>query len=136
MRFTIDYRRLNECINADRWPIPNIKQLLENLGQKRPEFFAVLDLTKGYYQAPLSVKSRAFTAFVTPDGTYEWTRCPMGLKNAGSYFQRSLCTHVLKELLHSKCELYIDDLIIFGATKEEYLSNLDEVLQRLSLIHI
>ena len=131
LRFTIDYRRLNECIEAHKWPIPNIKDTLNRVGQKKPKWFATIDFTKGYYQAPLAKESRRFTTFITPEGAYEWQRVPMGLKNAGSYFQCALATEVLRELLHDKCMLYIDDLIIFGQTEEEYLANLDAVLKRL-----
>ena len=83
---------------------------------------AILDLTKGYYQAPLDKNSRKYTAFITPDGTYQWTRVPMGLKTSGAYFQRAIASEVLRELLYSACFLYIDDIIIFGKDKEEYLS--------------
>ena len=131
LRFTIDYRNVNETLDPMGWPLPNITAMLQRLGAKKPKYFAVLDLTKGYYQAPLSVNSRKFTAFVTPNGTYEWTRVPMGLKNAAAYFQRAIQFEVLRELVGTACEIYIDDIIIFGSTEEEYLRNLAKVLDRL-----
>jgi hypothetical protein len=131
LRFTIDYRNVNETLDSMGWPLPNITAMLQRLGAKRPKFFAVLDLTKGYYQAPLAVNSRKFTAFVTPNGTYEWTRVPMGLKNAPAYFQKAIQFEVLRELVGIACEIYIDDIIIFGSTEEEYLQNLAKVLDRL-----
>ena len=91
---------------------------------------AVLDLTKGYYQAPLDKNSRKYTAFITPDGTYQWARVPMGLKTSGAFFQRAVATEVLGDLLYASCFLYIDDIIIFGSTKEEYLNNLHKVLTK------
>ena len=131
LRFTIDYRNVNETLDSMGWPLPNITAMLQRLGAKKPKFFAVLDLTKGYYQAPLAVNSRKFTAFVTPNGTYEWTRVPMGLKNAPAYFQKAIQFEVLRELVGTACEIYIDDIIIFGSTEEEYLRNLAKVLDRL-----
>ncbi len=131
LRFTIDYRNVNETLDSMGWPLPNITAMLQRLGAKRPKYFAVLDLTKGYYQAPLAVNSRKYTAFVTPSGTYEWTRVPMGLKNAPAYFQRAIQFKVLRELVGTVCEIYIDDIIIFGSTEEEYLQNLAKVLDRL-----
>ena len=50
-RFCVDYRALNEVSRSMGWPIPNIKQMLERIGAKRPKFFAVLDLTSGFHQA-------------------------------------------------------------------------------------
>jgi hypothetical protein len=131
LRFTIDYRNVNETLDSMGWPLPNITAMLQRLGAKKPKYFAVLDLTKGYYQAPLAVNSRKFTAFVTPHGTYEWTRVPMGLKNAPAYFQKAVQFEVLRELVGTACEIYIDDIIIFGSTEEEYLRNLAKVLDRL-----
>ena len=86
-RFCVDYRALNELSESLGWPIPNIKQLLNNIGQKKPKYFSVLDLTSGYYQAPLAKASRPLTAFITHMGLYQWTRVPMGAKGAPPYFQ-------------------------------------------------
>ena len=130
-RFCVDFRRLNLLTTSSAWPIPNIKHMIDRLGSLGANYFAVLDLTKGYYQAPLSVNSRKFTAFVTPFGTYEWTRVPMGLKGAPSYFQQMMCTEVLNGLILRCCEVYMDDIIIYGKTREQYLSNLTEVLSAL-----
>jgi len=55
----------------------------------------------------------------------------MGLKNAPAYFQRAIQFEVLRELVGTVCEIYIDDIIIFGSTEEEYLRNLAKVLDRL-----
>ena len=68
---------------------------------------------------------------MTWSGVYEWLRLPMGLKGAPSYFQRVMSTHVLGGLINVICELYLDDLIIFGTTEEEFLRHLELVLERL-----
>ncbi len=52
-----------------------------------------------YHQKPLSAESRALTAFITSHGLYEWTRVPMGLKNAAAYFQEIMSTEVLNGLV-------------------------------------
>ena len=130
-RFCIDYRRLNAVTKPYNWPLPKIKEMLERLGRKKAKWYGVIDLTKGYYQAPLHENSRHLTAFITPDGLYEWNRVPMGLSGAGPYFQRAMATEVLSGLNHIICEVYLDDIIIFGTTEEEYLKNLDAVLARL-----
>ena len=72
------------------WAIPNISAMLRRLGQAKSKYYAKMDLTSGYFQAPLSENSRRYTAFVTCCGLYEWTRVPMGLKGAPSYFQQMM----------------------------------------------
>ncbi len=130
-RFCIDYRRLNDATKQIGWPLPNIKAMLHRLGEKKSKFFAKMDLTKGYFQAPLAEASRRYTAFITFCGIYEWLRVPMGLKGAPAYFQFMIATVVLVGLLYFCCELYIDDVIVFGKDEEEFLNNLERVLSRL-----
>ena len=130
-RFCIDYRRLNAITKPNAWPLPRIRETLRRIGEHKPELFAVLDLTKGYYQAPLAEESQKYTAFITRDGKYEWTRVPMGLTGAPSYFQRVMTDEVLTGLVHHICEVYLDDIIIFGRNMEEFLKNLRAVLERL-----
>ena len=130
-RFCIDYRNLNKVSEGMGWPIPNISQMLQRLGQQRPKLFAKLDLTSGYHQAPLAVDSRLYTAFITFMGIFEWTRVPMGLKGAPSYFQQMMATTVLVGLIYVICEIYLDDIIIYANTEAEFLSRLEEVLKRL-----
>ncbi len=129
-RFCIDYRGLNECSNAMGWPIPNVSKMLQRLGHKRAKFYAVMDLTSGYHQAPLSMASQAASAFITFMGVYEWLRVPMGLKGAPSHFQQKMATEVLCELMYNSCESYLDDIIVFGRTEKEFSDNLTEVFKR------
>jgi hypothetical protein len=129
-RFCVDYRNLNEVTRSMGWPIPNIERLLVRLGQKRAKYFAVLDLTSGYHQVLLDEKSRKYAAFITDYGVFEPVRLWMGLKTAGSYFQQQI-SGVLHNLLYHVCELYIDDIVIFGSTAAEFKENLRSVFQRL-----
>ena len=65
----------NECSESKGWPIPNnVYRMLQRLGnRKKAKFYAEMDLTSGYYQAPLSKSSQAATAtFITDIGTFEW----------------------------------------------------------------
>lgn len=112
------------------WPLPNIDRLLRRLGSKRAKFFAVLDLTSGYHQVLLSESCRRLAAFITDFGVFEPVRILMGLKTAPAYFQQQIAL-MLHQLIHDICELYIDDVIIHGRTEEEFLENLQRVLQRL-----
>ena len=131
-RFCIDFRRLNSITKSMGWPIPNIKQLLDRLGAKRPKYFGVVDLTSGYHQAPLAADSQHLTAFITHMGVFEWTRAVMGLKGAGSYFQQEMSTTVLIGLLYDICELYLDDILVHAQTEEAFIANLRKLFERLS----
>ena len=104
--------------------------MLHRIGGQKPQFFAVMDLTSGYHQAPLHEDSIPYTAFVTQHGIFEWVRVPMGLKGAPSYFQREISRRVLGGLNGVDCELYIDDCIVYGRTEEEFLQRLRKVLER------
>ena len=135
-RFCIDFRRLNDATKSLGWPLPHIKEMLERIGSRHPKHFAVLDLTSGYYQAAISKQSRELTAFRTSKGLYQWTRLPMGLKGAPSYFQHAMQQMVLSDLLYTACEVYLDDIIVYGETEDEFLRNLELVFQRLEKYNI
>jgi len=131
-RFCIDFRQLNNASRSLGWPIPNIELLLRRVGKHNPQYFGKFDLTSGYHQTALSENSRAMTAFLTHYGLFEWLRCPFGLKGAPSYFQRAMHTEVLSGLIYSICEIYIDDILFWGSSEEDYLSHLETILIRLS----
>ena len=130
-RFCIDYRNLNDSTQATGWPLPNIKETLRRIGNSKAKHFAVMDLTKGFYQAPLSENSKYLTAFICFAGLYEWNRVPMGLKGAPAYFQSILATVVFAGLIHIIMELYIDDIIVHGRDEKEFIDRLETVLARL-----
>ena len=130
-RFCLDFRFLNTCTEMEGGVIPNIAETLQRIGSRRPKFFGVIDFTSGYHQAPIAEESIPYTAFVTRRGKYEWKRVPMGLKGAPSYFQREIATRVLAGYLGVFCELYLDDLIIFAETEEEFAEYLEKILERL-----
>jgi transposase InsO family protein len=129
-RLVVDLKNLNKISSTESWPIPNIKQLLQRLGTHQASFFAVMDLTMGYHQAPLDPSCQKFTAFRTDTGLYQWTRLAMGLQGAGSYFQRVMSTVVLPRLIHQICELYLDDCIVPGQDEDSFVTRLEQVFAR------
>jgi transposase InsO family protein len=129
-RFVIDFRRLNNATIKQTWPLPNIKELMRRVGQHRPKRFAKIDFTKGYWQTPLDASSRRFTAFITSFGIFEWLRVPMGACGAAGYFQWVITTVVLVGLIYSICEVYLDDILVYGRTDEEFLERLELTFQR------
>jgi hypothetical protein len=130
-RFCVDFVKLNECTKGEGWPIPNIRETLHLMGQQRPKYFAIMDLTNGYHQAPLSASARLFTAFITMFGVFQWLRVPMGLKGAPAYFQRVMSSIVLAGLLYAGVMLYIDDICVYASDFDEYKTKLKAVLERL-----
>jgi hypothetical protein len=73
----------------------------------KAKIFAVLDLTQGYHQAPLTLAARVYTAFILFCGVYQFTRLTFGPKRAPSYFQQTMATVALAGLIYIICEMYI-----------------------------
>ena len=135
-RLTIDYRLLNDASRSRNWPIPNIPAMLRRIGNSKPKIFGKMDLTKGYFQAPMSENSSPYTAFMTMQGLYEYLRVPMGPKGAPAYFQSMLASIVLVGLIYVICELYMDDIAVHGSTDDEFLERLEAIFKRLEKHHI
>ena len=131
-RFCVDYRELNDICQSVPWPLPNIDQTLQRLGSKKYKYFGVMDLTSGYWQAPLDEESKELTAFTSWMGNFQWDRVPFGLKGAPAYFQKEMQITVLRELMYTLCEDYMDDIIFGGESEDDYLRNLDKILTRVS----
>lgn len=127
-RIVIDYRKVNEKTIDDRYPIPNINDILDRFGRCR--YFTTLDLASGFHQIEMHPDSIEKTAFNTDSGHYEFLRMPFGLKNAPATFQRVM-DNVLRHLLNKICLVYMDDVIVFSTSLTEHINNLKQVFQTL-----
>lgn len=127
-RLVIDYRRLNEKTISDRYPLPNINEILDKLG--RCMYFTTLDLASGFHQIEMDPRDIQKTAFTVEGGHFEYIRMPFGLKNAPSTFQRVM-DNVLEDLIGKVCLVYLDDIIIFATSLEEHIANLKLIFERL-----
>ena len=131
-RFCVDYRNLNAVTKRDRYPLPRVDDLLDQM--QKSQYFTTLDLSSGYWQIRVHEKSREKTAFVTPQGQFEFLVMPFGLANAPSVFQR-LMQKALAGLNPEGgpdfVSVYIDDIIIFSETLEDHLRHLKMVIERL-----
>lgn len=124
-RIVIDYRKVNEKTICDRYPIPNIVEILDKLG--KCNYFSVIDLVSGFHQIEVHPDDIKKTAFAVNHGKYEFTKMPFGLKNAPSTFQRVM-DNILREHLGKRCLVYLDDVIIFSTSLQEHCENLNKVL--------
>ncbi|XP_028172008.1 uncharacterized protein LOC114361223 [Ostrinia furnacalis] len=127
-RLCIDYRALNRKTIKDHYPLPRVEDQLDLLSGHK--FFITLDLASGYYQIPIKEDSRHKTAFVTPDGQFEYLRMPFGLVNAPSVFQRTI-NKILAEAKIKCAMVYMDDVLIPAHDFAEGLTRLQEVLDLL-----
>lgn len=109
-RFVFDYRALNSITINDAFPLPNITDILDNLGNAK--YFSCLDGFSSFHAVKLRDEDAPKTAFSTDIGHYQFSRMPFGLKNAPATFQRLMNT-VLSGLQGSKCFVYMDDKVVF-----------------------
>lgn len=128
-RVVIDYRKLNEVTIYDSFPLPNIADILDQLGHSK--YFSIIDLTSGFHQIPMASEDAIKTAFSTPTGHFQFKRMPFGLKNAPSTFQRLMNT-VLSGIQDIKCFVYLDDIVVFSDNLENHNKRLKEVFERLN----
>lgn len=107
--------------------MPRIDEIVDRISPAK--FITTLDLAKGYYQVPLAKSARSKTAFITPQGKFEFTALPFGLKNAPASFQR-LMDSVLAGQQSSTT--YIDDVVVHSNSWEQHLEDLENTLKRLT----
>lgn len=128
LRLCIDYRQLNRVTKADRFPMPNMNDLVFGLHGTR--YFTTLDLGKGYYQVPLHSDSSECTAFSTSRNHYQFKQLSFGLKNASGAFQREM-QEVLRDFYSKSVVVYIDNILIMGKNFDDILQLVEKVLRTL-----
>ena len=126
LRLCTDMRRLNNLTIPDAYNIPRVDVLIDSL--RGAQYFASLDLISGYHQIRVADEHIERTAFTTPLGLYENIKMPIGMKNAQSTFQRTMDTALAPHLFKICC-VYLDDIIVFGKTKEELYQNLQTIFE-------
>jgi len=132
-RIVIDYRKLNDITIGETYPIPNITEILDQLGKSK--YFSTLDLASGFHQIKMAPNDSCKTAFSVPQGHFEFTRMPFGLKNAPSTFQR-LMNNVLTGLQGERCFVYLDDIVCYSFDLLSHIQNLTAIFQKLRYFNL
>jgi hypothetical protein len=128
MRMCVDYRSLNEVTIKNKYPLPRIDDLFDHL--KGAKYLSKVDLRSGYHQLKIRESDIPKTAFVTRYGQYEFTVMSFGLTNTPAYFM-NLMNKVFMEELDKFVVVFIDDILVYSKSVEEYEQHLRVALGKL-----
>jgi hypothetical protein len=128
LRMCVDYRGLNKVTKKNRYPLPLISGLLEQLG--RAKIFTKIDLRGAYNLVRIKEGDEWKTTFRTRYGHFEYNVMPFGLTNAPAVFQHMM-NDIFREHLDDFVVIYLDDILIFSKNEEEHEKHVRLVLEKL-----
>ena len=125
IRLCIDPKDLNRAIKREQYPMKTIEEVISRMPNAK--FFSKLDATQGYWQVQLDDESATKCTFNTPFGRYRFHRLPFGISSAPEVFQR-----IMSQIFDGNegIEVIVDDLLIWGETREQHDERLKQALER------
>lgn len=133
LRLCVDYRALNKVTVRNKYPIPLVADLFDQLSHAK--YFTKLDLRSGYYQVRIAEGDEQKTTCVTRYGAFEFLVMPFGLTNAPATFC-TLMNQVFHDYLDKFVVVYLDDIVVYSSTLEEHLEHLRLVFEKLKENHL
>ena len=127
-RFCTDYRMLNSKTKSDSFPMPRIDDCMHRSHRGR-QICEQTRLAERVLAGTLMERAKTLSAFVTPDGFYQYKVMPFGMKNPPATFQRLINT-ITSGLVG--CELYLDDIVLYSGTWEDHLAQMRSLFDRLT----
>ena len=127
-RLCVDYRKLNDVTIKNKYPLPKIEDLFDQMNGAR--VFSKIDLRTGYHQLKVREEDIPKTAFTTRYGLFEYTVMSFGLTNAPAYFM-NLMNKIFMDYLDKFVVVFIDDILMYSKTEEEHAEHLRLVLETL-----
>lgn len=118
VRITTNLIGLNNLVELDRYSLPNMEHLVNNLHVKIR--FSKLNLKDGFFQIQHRKEDQHKTASRYKHRIYQWTVMPMGFKNSPAVFQRFM-DKILRKEIGKSCWFYVDNILIFGESKDELI---------------
>ena len=125
VRICVDFTELNRSVRREQFQLPVAEDLFAKMHGAR--FFTTLDASSGFWQISLTSTCSHLTTFITPFGSYRFTRLPFGITSRPEVFHRVMKT-MLQGITGADC--FIDDIIVWGRTQEEHDQRLRLVLDR------
>ena len=132
LRLCVDYRALNRITRKNRYPLPLIGTLVDQL--RKAKVFTKIDLRAGYNNVQVADGHEWKTAFRTRYGAFKYLVMPFGLTNAPSAFQFFM-NNIFHDMVDICVVIYLDDILVYSMDEREHESQVRKVLERLRANH-